>query len=52
MVLGVGLAGAVFTTVLAQAGEMQSAAFFEAIQMSFLISCGFAVLGVIVSAKR
>ena len=52
MVLGVGLAGAVFTTVLTQAGEMQSAAFFKAIQISFLISCGFAVLGLVVSARR
>jgi EmrB/QacA subfamily drug resistance transporter len=52
MVMGVGLAGAVFTTVLTQAGEMQEAALFQAIQISFLISCGIAVLGLIVSARR
>jgi EmrB/QacA subfamily drug resistance transporter len=52
MVLGVGLAGAVFTTVIAQTGEVQNAALIGAIQTSFLISCGFAILGLIVSARR
>jgi len=52
MVLGVGLAGAVFTTVLTQAGDAQSSALYQAIQYSFLISCGIVILGLIVSAKR
>jgi len=52
MVLGVGLAGAVFTTILSQAGEMQNAALFEALHVSFTVSTGIAVLGLAVTAKR
>lgn len=52
MVLGVGLAGAVFTTILSQAGETQTAALFEALQVSFLVSTGIALVGLIVSIKR
>jgi MFS family permease len=52
MVLGVGLAGAIFTTVLSQAGETQSAALYDAIQISFLITSGLALLGLFVAARR
>jgi EmrB/QacA subfamily drug resistance transporter len=52
MVLGVGLAGAVFMTILSQAGETQSAALFQALQISFLVSSGIAILGLGVSAIR
>jgi EmrB/QacA subfamily drug resistance transporter len=52
MVLGVGLAGAVFTTVLSQSGEMQAAALYDALHISLLVSTGIAVLGLIVTAKR
>jgi hypothetical protein len=52
MVLGVGLAGAVFTTILAKTNEVPTAALFDAIQTSFLIACGIALLGLIFSAKR
>lgn len=53
MVLGVGLAGAVFTTVLAQ-GEAQASptALFDAIDVSFLVAAPFALLGMLTSAVR
>jgi EmrB/QacA subfamily drug resistance transporter len=50
MVLGVGLAGAVFTTILSQAGETQAAALFQALQVSFLVAAGIAALGVGITA--
>ena len=50
MVLGVGLAGAVFTTILSQAGETQMAALFKALQVSFLVAAGIAALGVGITA--
>jgi EmrB/QacA subfamily drug resistance transporter len=50
MVLGVGLAGAIFLTILSQAGETQTAALFLALQVSFLVSAGIALLGLCVSA--
>jgi EmrB/QacA subfamily drug resistance transporter len=52
MVLGVGLAGAVFTTILSQAGESQNAALFEALQISFLVAAGIAALGVGITAIK
>jgi hypothetical protein len=52
MVLGVGLAGAVFMTILSQAGETQSAALYQALQISFLVSSGIAILGLGVTAIR
>lgn len=53
MVLGVGLAGAIFTT-LAGGGEtaVGSPALFRAIQVSFLAASGIALLGMLVSALR
>jgi hypothetical protein len=50
MVLGVGLAGAIFLTILSQADETQTAALFLALQVSFLVSAGIALLGLCVSA--
>jgi EmrB/QacA subfamily drug resistance transporter len=50
MVLGIGLSGAIFTTVMA--GSQSSTALFVAAQSSFLVACGIAVLGVVTSAVR
>jgi EmrB/QacA subfamily drug resistance transporter len=53
MVLGVGLAGAVFTTVQAQAQAMGKAgAAFEGIRAGFLVAVGAAALGALASAVR
>lgn len=52
MVLGVGLAGAIFLTILSQAGETQTAALFLALQVSFLVSAGIAITGLCISAMR
>lgn len=52
MVLGVGLAGAVFTTILSRAGTMQTDALFEALQISFLVSTGIALVGLTIVVKR
>jgi len=53
MVLGVGLAGAIFTTI-AGGGEaaIGSPALFQAIQASFLAASGVGLLGLLVSALR
>lgn len=53
MVLGVGLAGAVFTTVQAQAQAAGSTtATYEGIRAGFLVAVGVAVIGVLTSAVR
>ena len=53
MVLGIGIAGAIFTTVLAHKPvEIGGNEFFLAIQISFLVTSGIATLGVITSAIR
>jgi len=53
MVLGVGIAGAIFTTMLAQtSAENGGNGFFLAIQTSFLVTSGIAIFGVITSAIR
>ncbi|MCJ7660970.1 MAG: hypothetical protein MUO67_17615, partial [Anaerolineales bacterium] len=53
MVLGVGIAGAIFTTMLAQtSAENGGNLFFLAIQTSFLVTSGIAIFGVITSAIR
>jgi EmrB/QacA subfamily drug resistance transporter len=57
MVLGIGLAGAIFTTIMAQtgAGELQSlpsAQMFQAFRASFTTAAGIAVLGALVSLVR
>jgi len=53
MVLGIGIAGAIFTTMLAHAStENAGNIFFLAIQTSFLVTSGIAILGVITSTIR
>jgi EmrB/QacA subfamily drug resistance transporter len=54
MVLGVGLAGAIFTTVVARgsAGAGDPASLFTAVQASFLVAAGIAFLGAVVAAVR
>jgi len=50
MVLGVGLAGAVFTTLLHGAEPGPHPVFFRAIAASFLVAAGVAVAGAVVAA--
>ena len=53
MVLGVGIAGAIFTTTLSHtSAEIGGNLFFLAIQTSFLVTSGIAIFGVITSAIR
>lgn len=57
MVLGIGLAGAIFTTVMAQlsAGETQalpSPLMFDAFRASFTTASGIAVIGALISLVR
>jgi EmrB/QacA subfamily drug resistance transporter len=52
MVLGVGLSGAIFTTLLSHPAESQSAALFDATHASFLAAAIIAALGMLVSAIR
>jgi EmrB/QacA subfamily drug resistance transporter len=52
MVLGVGLSGAIFTTILSQGSEGDAAILFKAIQVSFSIIILVAVTGVFTSAIR
>jgi MFS family permease len=51
MVLGVGLAGAIFTTIMAQA-ITPIAAEYRAISPSLIVAAGVALLGMIISAMR
>jgi EmrB/QacA subfamily drug resistance transporter len=51
MVLGVGFAGAIYTTVLAR-GSLAQPTLFQAIRTSFLAAFVFAVFGMITSAVR
>lgn len=52
MVLGVGLAGAVFTTILERSPAQDAPALVSAVQASYLVVTGAAVLGVFISALR
>jgi EmrB/QacA subfamily drug resistance transporter len=52
MVLGVGLSGAIFTTMLNNQTDIEPAALFKAIQLSFLVAVGIAIMGSIISAIR
>jgi MFS family permease len=53
MVLGVGLAGAILTTVLARAETLRrSLALFDGVRAGFVVASSVAVLGVLVSAIR
>ena len=49
MVLGIGLAGAIFTTYLAQS---TADALYQGIDMGFLVAAGVALLGVVTSAAK
>jgi EmrB/QacA subfamily drug resistance transporter len=49
MVLGIGLAGAIFTTHLAQ---NTSAALFKGVDTAFLVAAGVAVFGILMSAVK
>lgn len=52
MVLGVGLSGAVFTTVLARRSAAAAGGLYDAIRISLYAAAGFALLGLILSAAR
>jgi MFS family permease len=52
MVLGVGLAGAIFTTVVARGPAGDAASLFAAVRLSFLVAAGVAFLGAVVAALR
>jgi len=53
MVLGVGLAGAIFTTALAHGQATgRGLALFDGVRAGFLVASGVALLGVVVSAVR
>jgi MFS family permease len=51
MVLGLGIAGAIFTTILAQAGATP-AGMVEAADAGLVVAAGMALLGAVVSATR
>ena len=50
MVTGVGIAGAVFTTVLARAGAEEG--LYSGVRLAFLLAAGVAALGALVSTTR
>ncbi len=52
MVIGVGLAGAVYTTVLGPGGAGEASAIVEAMRLTYLLATGIAVLGMGVAALR
>ena len=52
MVIGVGLAGAVFTTVLGRAGAVEAASIVSAMRASYLLAAGVAVAGMGIAALR
>jgi MFS family permease len=52
MVLGVGLSGAIFTTILAQEGTGNIAILFKGVQVSFSMIILVAIMGVLTSAIR
>jgi EmrB/QacA subfamily drug resistance transporter len=53
MVLGIGLAGAIFTTVISQSQNIQTGdLLFKGIHVSFLVATCFAAIGVLTSTVR
>jgi EmrB/QacA subfamily drug resistance transporter len=52
MVLGVGLAGAVLTTVMGHSTAPGPAALFAALQISFLVAVGASLIGLLTSFRR
>jgi ABC-type Fe3+-siderophore transport system permease subunit len=51
MVLGVGISGAIFTTILSQA-EADPHILYHAASVSFMVAAGFAIAGVLSSSVR
>jgi MFS family permease len=52
MVLGVGLAGAILTTVMGDLAGASSPSFYLALQISFLAAVGISFLGLLISLKK
>lgn len=52
MVLGVGLSGAIFTTMLSSQIGLESEALIYGVQISFLVTVGVAILGAIIAFIR
>jgi EmrB/QacA subfamily drug resistance transporter len=52
MVIGVGIAGAIYTTVLSHSGGSETAAILDAVRVSYLLAAGIAVAGMGVAALR
>jgi hypothetical protein len=52
MVIGVGLAGAVYTTVLGPGSAGEASAIVEAMRVTYLLATGLAVVGMGVAALR
>jgi EmrB/QacA subfamily drug resistance transporter len=52
MVLGVGLAGAIFTTVVARGPAGDPASLFAAVRIAFMVAAGVAFVGAAVAAAR
>jgi EmrB/QacA subfamily drug resistance transporter len=52
MVLGIGFAGAVFTTILSRSSQSETLAIFPAAQAAFLAAIAVAALGALVSVTR
>jgi len=50
MVLGIGLAGAIFTTVLTQ--SLSATSLFAAIQASFLFASGISIAGIVTATIK
>jgi hypothetical protein len=52
MVLGIGFAGAVFTTILSGSAQSETLAIFPAAQAAFLAAIAVAAMGAFVSVTR
>jgi EmrB/QacA subfamily drug resistance transporter len=52
MVLGVGLSGAVFTTILARSGDSNAGGLVEGVRASLFVAAGVAVLGAVTSLTK
>ena len=52
MVIGVGIAGAIYTTVLSHSGGSEAAGILDAVRVAYLLAAGIAVAGMGVAALR
>lgn len=52
MVLGIGLTGAIFTTILARGNQSDPAVLVHAFDISLLFACGVSLLGAVISYAR